>query len=82
MENTHQIPKSGNNFETMQCQILAHLSRKIFLKSSNYTLVPFGRLIQIFVIVYLLADTAGQAGPKFKTVCHERIIRDILRRSG
>ena len=55
----------------------------IFLKFSNFSLVPFGGLIWISFYVLAAQTSAGQAGPKFKTVRHERkrIIRGILRRS-
>ena len=40
-----------------------------WLKSSNYSFVPFGELIWIFGYVLAAKTSAGQAGPKFKTVC-------------
>ena len=40
---------------------------------------PFGGLTLIFVYVLAAQTPAGQAGPRFKTVC---LIRDMLRRSG
>ena len=42
---------------------------KIFLKSLNYSFVPFSELIWIFIYVLAAQTSAGQAGSKFKTVC-------------
>ena len=54
------------------------------MKSLNYSFVSFCRLIWIFDYVLTAQISASQAGPKFKTDAkgYERIIRDILRRSG
>ena len=40
-----------------------------FLKSSNYSFIPFGWLILIFAYVLAAQKSASQADPKFKTVC-------------
>ena len=54
-----------------------YYSSQIFIKSSNYSFVPFGGLNEISFLFFVLA---GQAGPEFKTG-YERIIRMILWRS-
>ena len=50
----------------------------------NYSLVPFDKLIWIFVYILAAQTSAGQTGPKFKksVKVYERIIREFLRRSG
>ena len=40
-----------------------------FLKSLNYSFIPFGGLIYTFVYVLAAQTSTGQAGSKFKTVC-------------
>ena len=45
-----------------------YLSSQIFLKSLNFSSVPFFGLILIFVYVLAAQTSAGQAGPKFKTL--------------
>ena len=54
------------------------------MKSLNYSFVSFCRLIWIFDYVLTAQISTSQAGPKFKTDAkgYERIIQDILRRSG
>ena len=42
------------------------------LKSSNYSFVPFGRVIWTFFYVLVAQTSTGQAGSKFKKV-HQRI---------
>ena len=42
---------------------------QIFLKYLNYSFIPFGGLIWIFVYVLAAQTSAGKTGPKFKTVC-------------
>ena len=44
----------------------------------NYSFVPFGRLIWIFVYVLAVETFAGQAGLRFKTVC-QKVWKNNLR---
>ena len=39
-----------------------------FLRSQNYSFVAFGGLNGIFVYALAAQTSAGQAGPKFKTI--------------
>ena len=60
------------------------VSSQVFLKSLNYSFVPFGGLIWKFVYVLAAQTSSSQAGPEFK-IAHQRVwkkIPDILRRSG
>ena len=43
-------------------------SSQIFFKSLNYSFIPFGRSILIFIYFLAAQTSASQAGPQFKTV--------------
>ena len=70
--------------QTVQRQQKSHYGGQIYLKSLNYSFASFGGLIWIFVYILAAQTSAGQTGPKFKksVKVYERIIREILRRSG
>ena len=59
-------------------------SSQTFLRSPNYSFIPFSSLILIFVYVFAAQTSASPAGPKFKTV-RQKIWKNNyrdLRRSG
>ena len=57
---------------------------QIFLKSSNYSFVPFGRLIVVFVYAFCFTDLPAKPAQNSKQSAkgYERIIQEILRRPG
>ena len=62
MDRTQISPKFEHS------ELWTKVSSQIFLNSSNYSFLPFSRLIWIFVNVLAAQTSTGQAGSKFKTI--------------
>ena len=65
-----------------------HFNTNVAKYSLNHKIIlsyPLAGLFEYLFFVLVAQTSAGQAGPKFKTVCqsvYERIIQEILKRSG
>ena len=62
MDRTQISPKFEHS------ELWTKVSSQIFLNSSNYSFLPFSRLIWIFFNVLAAQTSASQAGSKFKTI--------------